>query len=128
MISLFAQAPSSLFNPEAIINAAIAAKAAELAANQSFYLSVAIFFILLIIGAAIMFTAYKFAELEHNTNAMRIQLVEATRKLGLSEGNVIGRAELMAEGKTPDSESGTIINMAVKKMDVKELTVPEKEK
>jgi beta-lactamase regulating signal transducer with metallopeptidase domain len=97
MISLFAQAPSSLFNPEAIINAAIAAKAAELAANQAFYMSLAIFVVLLIIGAAIMFTAYKFAELEHNTNEMRIQLVEATRKLGLAEGNVTGRAELTEE-------------------------------
>ncbi len=97
MISLFAQAPSSTFNPEAIINAAISAKAAELAANQAFYVSVAIFIVLLAIGAAIMFTAYKFAELERNTDGMRVSLVEATRKLALLEGNIAGRAELTSE-------------------------------
>jgi len=96
MINLFAEA-AGLFNPEAIINAAIAAKAAELAANQAFYMSLAIFVVLLVIGAAIMFTAYKFAELERNTNGMRINLVEATRKLALLEGNIVGRAELTSE-------------------------------
>lgn len=127
MISLFA-ADIPSFNPEAIINASIAAKAAELAANQAFYISLMIVFMLVGIGSALMLVAYRFSKLEHNTNEMRIQLVEATRQLGLSEGNVIGRAELKAESKNVESESGTIINMAVKKMDVKELTVPEKEK
>jgi len=98
MFSLFALAASEGgFSPEAIINAAIAAKAAELAANQAFYISVAIFVVLLAIGAAIMFTAYKFAELERNTDGMRISLVEATRKLALLEGNIAGRAELTSE-------------------------------
>ena len=101
MIGLFAEAANS-FNPEAIINAAVAAKAAELAANQSFYLSLGILFVLLVIGAAIMFTVYKFAELERNTDGMRISLVEATRKLALLEGNATGRAELTAESKKPE--------------------------
>ena len=101
MIGLFAEAAKS-FNPEAIINAAVAAKGAELAANQSFYLSLGILFVLLVIGAAIMFTVYKFAELERNTDGMRISLVEATRKLALLEGNATGRAELTAESKKPE--------------------------
>lgn len=84
-------------NPEAIINAAVAAKAAELASAQAFYAAVTIIGILLIIGAAIMFILYKVYELERNTNGMRIQLVEATRKLALVEGNIVGRSEQIEE-------------------------------
>jgi len=100
MVELFAEAAlPSATNPEALINAAIAAKAAELAANQSFYISIVIILMLLIIGALMMFVAYKFDELKRNTDGMRDQLVEATRKLALLEGNMIGRAEQTAEKK-----------------------------
>ena len=99
MISLFAQAPGNNFNPEAIINAAVAASTAALAANQAFYISVAILVVLLVIGAGMMFIAYKFAMLERNTDGMRVSLVEATRKLALLEGNLAGRAELTEESK-----------------------------
>ena len=104
MISLFAQAPSNTFNPEAIINAAVAASSAALAANQAFYISVAIFAVLLIIGAAMMFLVYKFVEIEHNTDGMRIELVETTRKLALLQGNVKGREELIEEGKQQENK------------------------
>lgn len=97
MNSVFAQAQN--FNPEAIINATIAAKAAELAANQIFYISVGLFLMLLAIGGVIMFMLYKLFELERNTNGMRVALVETTRKLALVEGNVAGRAELTEESK-----------------------------
>lgn len=86
-------------SPEAMINAAVAAKAAEAAANQIFYISLAMLFVLLVIGAVLMFLLYKAAELERNTNGMRVQLVEATRKLALMEGNIAGRAEQLEEGK-----------------------------
>ena len=89
-------------NPEAIINAAIAAKAAELAASQAFYAAVTIIAIMLVIGAAIMFVLYKVYEIERNTDGMRVALVEATRKLALFEGNIAGRAELTEEKKRGD--------------------------
>jgi beta-lactamase regulating signal transducer with metallopeptidase domain len=103
MNNLFAQLPSNAVSPEALINAAIAAKAAELAANQVFYMSVAVLFILLVIGAILMFILYRAKDLERNTDGMRIQLVEATRKLALLEGNIVGRAELAAETKNEES-------------------------
>lgn len=84
-------------NPEAMINAAIAAKSAELAATQAFYVSIAVIVMLLIIGAMMMFVVYKFDELKRNTDGMREALVIATRKLALLEGNAIGRAEQIEE-------------------------------
>lgn len=127
MWSLLVQAPSNAFNPEAIINAAVAAKSAELAATQTFWIGLIAVFMLLCVGAAIMGILYKMSKLERNTNGMRINLVEATRKLALLEGNKKGREELVEEGKGAD-ESDTIINVAVENMDVKELTLPKKEK
>lgn len=91
MTTLFAQELNRV-NPEAFINATIAARAAELAASQAFYISLGIIAILLVIGAAIMFAVYKLYELERNTDGMRKDLVEATRKLALMEGEVLGRA------------------------------------
>jgi hypothetical protein len=103
MISLFAQTAPA-FNPEAIINATIASKAAEMASTQVFYISAIILLVLLAVGGAIMFILYKAAELERNTNSMRVDLVEATRKLALLQGNVIGRTELSQESKEEEGK------------------------
>ena len=87
----------STINPEAMINAAIAAKSAELAATQAFYISIIVIVMLLAIGAMMMFVAYKFDELKRNTDGMREALVIATRKLALMEGHAAGRADLIEE-------------------------------
>jgi len=84
-------------NPEAIINAAVAANAAAGAAYQAFILAWIILGAVLIIGAMMCLVAIKFSELEQNTNSMKDALVDATRKLALIEGNVIGRQELAKE-------------------------------
>ena len=97
MIVFAAETAPTLPSPEAVINAAIAAKAAELAANQSFYIGILIIVALLVIGAMMMFIAYKFTDLERNTNGMRKELVETTRKLALLEGNMAGREEQTQE-------------------------------
>ena len=96
---LFAQlVPSQqTVNPEAMINAAISAKAAEFAANQVFYGIMVVIVMLLLIGAMMMFVAFRFDKLERNTDGMREQLITATRKLALIEGNVVGRAEQIEE-------------------------------
>lgn len=97
---IFSAADSpALVNPEAMINAAIAAKAAELAANQAFYIGIIIILVLLSIGVMIMIMTYKFTKLEHNTDGMRVELMAATRKLALLEGNLIGREEQTQEQK-----------------------------
>jgi heme/copper-type cytochrome/quinol oxidase subunit 2 len=86
-------------NPEAMIKAAVSAAAAESAAWQAFVVSIVVLVILLIVGAVFMFMAFEMRELAKHTNGMRHDLVEATRKLALIEGNIAGRAEKAAEDK-----------------------------
>jgi len=88
-----------LFNPEAMINAAIAAKAAELAANQVLYGIGVLIVMVLVIGALMMLVAYKFDELKRNTDGMREELIKTTRNLALIEGNQTGRDEQIKEQK-----------------------------
>jgi len=45
------------------------------------------------IGAVMLFMAFHFKELVRNTDGMREELILATRKLALLEGNLVGRAE-----------------------------------
>ena len=97
ILNILADIGGGLINPEAMINAAIAAKAAEAAANQVLYGIAILVVMVLIIGAMMMFIAYKFDELKRNTDGMRDELVLATRKLALVEGNVAGRQEQMNE-------------------------------
>ena len=56
--------PLTAMNPQAIILAAVAAKSAELAANQVFYIVLIILIILLINGAVLMWLIYKLDKLE----------------------------------------------------------------
>ena len=97
MIQLAEAAVNGTINPEAVINAAIAAKSAELAATQAFYISIVVIVLLLAIGAMMMFVAYKFDELKRNTDGMREALIIATRKVALMEGHAAGRADLIEE-------------------------------
>ena len=97
MTILQATEADKLFNPAAMINAAIAAKAAELAANQVLYGIGVLIVMLLVIGALMMFVAYKFDELKRNTDGMRDELMKATRNLALIEGNQTGREEQTKE-------------------------------
>ena|SRR5690349_17791423 len=101
---LFAQLVAATQSPEALINAAIASKAAEQAASQASVISLFILGLIAIQTIALVFVALNFKRLEQNTDGMKEQLVAATRKLALIEGNVIGRAEQTAEraNKAPD--------------------------
>jgi hypothetical protein len=84
-------------NPEIWINAAIAATAARDAATMAFYLLVAVL-IVMVVGVVVGWVVLKRVnDLAHNTDGMRVELVAATRKLALIEGNVIGRAEQKKE-------------------------------
>lgn len=100
MLALLAQAVDSTngtVNPEAMINAAIAANAAAQAAWNAAIMAGITLVALLVIGALMGAIWLKFAALEHNTDGMREALVITTRKLALIEGNVIGRAEQTEE-------------------------------
>jgi len=90
----------ALGNPEAIINAAVAANAAAQSAYSAFIIS------MILLGAVVLMTlisatvAIKFHEmaknfymLEKNTNSIKDALIVATRKLALIEGTSIGKAE-----------------------------------
>jgi len=90
---------SQFANPEALINAAVAAVAARDAAYQGFMISIITLGVVLFIGLAMMSVAWKFSELERNTNSMKDALIETTRKLALIEGRVLGKAEAEEEGK-----------------------------
>jgi len=83
-------------NPEAMVRAAVAASNAESAAWYASLLSVVSLLILLGIGIVFVFLFYEIRELVVHTNGMREQLVEATRKLALIEGRILGRAEQKA--------------------------------
>lgn len=83
--------------PQALIAATVAAKNAETMAWQSLVLDVAILGAIMILGAMVLYMAFQFRELVTHVNGMRMELVSATRKLALSEGNVAGRAELAEE-------------------------------
>ncbi len=97
MMAIIEVAQPSVANPEAVINAAVAANAAAAAAAQAYFMSVLTLGALAILGAASIIIAYNFRQLERNTNSMKDQLVDATRKLALIEGNIIGRAEQTQE-------------------------------
>lgn len=113
MIRLLVQTTngSPAFNPEAIIGAAIAAKNAEAAAWQASIMAGITLVVLLICGAAMLIIIVQFLELkrcfggmrekfeklERNTDGILNQLITATRKLALIEGNTIGRAEQLEE-------------------------------
>lgn len=79
-------------NPESIVNASIAAMAAAQAAWQTFLISMVLILlaVLIIVLAGMILT--KISQVEKQTNSMKDQLVLATRKLGLMEGEAIGRA------------------------------------
>ena len=87
----------TLVNPEAMVRAAVAATNAEQAAYWAAVMSVMTLGALLIGGAMLLYMAFKFQQLVHHTDGMREELVAATRKLALIEGNIAGRAEQKEE-------------------------------
>lgn len=91
------QTAVGIANPEAIINAAVAANAAAQSAYQAFIISMIILGAIVVTAMMMGIIAVKFADLEKNTNSMKDALVEATRKLALIEGRGLGRAEKSAE-------------------------------
>jgi len=83
-------------NPEAIINAAVAANIAAASAYQAFVLSIIILGAVVISTIVTIIVAVKFHELEKNTNSIKDALIEATRKLGLIEGRALEKEEARA--------------------------------
>jgi hypothetical protein len=92
-LAALAMAQSVESNPEAMVRAAVAANDAAAAAWQATVISLMVLVGILIIGAVMMFMAFHFKELVRNTDGMREELILATRKLALLEGNILGRAE-----------------------------------
>jgi len=74
-----------------LVNAVNAANQAAQAAWIAAGLSIVVLGAVLIIGAVIAWMAWKVSHIEHNTNSITNQLVAATRKLGLAEGEEVGR-------------------------------------
>ena len=80
-------------NPEAMINAAVAANVAAANAYQAFVLSIINLGAIVISTIAMLIVAVKFHELERNTNSIKDALVDATRKLAIIEGRELRKAE-----------------------------------
>jgi len=85
--------PGAIANPEAIINAAVAANAAAQSAYQAFIISMIILGAVALSTVAMIVVAMKFSELEKNTNSMKDALVDATRKLALIEGRHLEKVD-----------------------------------
>lgn len=81
-------------NPESIVNASIAAMGAQQAAWQAFLISMVLIVIAVLIVIGVVMILVKISQVEKQTNSMKDQLVLATRKLGLMEGEAIGRAAM----------------------------------
>ena len=83
--------------PQALIAATVAAKNAETMAWQALIIGIIIVCLMLVGGGILIYIMLQFRDLVIHTNGMRQSLVDATRKLALLEGNVMGRAELTDE-------------------------------
>ena len=87
-------------NPESIVNASIAAMSAHQAAGQAFIISLVLVGITLLILIGVVMILVKVDRVEKHTNSMKDQLVLATRKIGLMEGEAVGRQAAHDEGKS----------------------------
>lgn len=83
--------PLDKANPESIINAAVAAIAAQQAAWQAFLLTAILFVVVVIVVIMVVIILVKLDRVEKHTNSMHDNLVKATRAAGLMEGEKIGR-------------------------------------
>jgi len=97
MNNLLLAVANDAVNPEAMVRAAVAAVQASVAAYWAAVLAVLTLGSVLVLGAIIIYIAFQFKDLVRHTNGMREELVQATRKLALIEGNLTGRAELKEE-------------------------------
>lgn len=73
-------------NPETIINASMAAMAAQQAAWQAFLLTAVLILIVTVVVILTVVMLLKIDRIEKHTNSMREQLVSTSRKLGVFEG------------------------------------------
>jgi hypothetical protein len=76
----------TVVNPEAMVRAAVAANEAANAAYYASMLATITLGAVLILGALIVFMAFKFHELVRHTNGMMQSLLEMTDKVGRAAG------------------------------------------
>jgi hypothetical protein len=118
-------------NPEPIINAVLAALEAQRSAFLTNWLLASLLIVAVALVIAVLIAVSKIIVIQQQTDGMHKSMIEATRKLALIEGEVIGREGQKKEDKADDvvpakAESPTV-NMTVEKMDVKKVTLPAKE-
>jgi len=89
-------------NPEPVINAVLAALEAQKSAFLTNWLLVALLISAVMIVGGMLIILAKIQTVKEQTDGMHSELIEATRKLALIEGEVKGRQEQ----KTADSVSG----------------------
>jgi hypothetical protein len=81
----------TVVNPEAMINAAVAAANAQTAAYWAAILAVLTLGAVLVMGLMVGFMAYKFREMVVHTNGMLKSLLDLTDKISRAEGVATGR-------------------------------------
>ena len=89
-------------NPEPVINAVLAALEAQKSAFLTNWLLVALLIGALLIVGGLLVVLSRIQIVKEQTDGMHVELMEATRKLALIEGEVKGRASQ----KTEDAVSG----------------------
>jgi len=89
-------------NPEPIINAVLAALEAQRSAFLTNWLLVAILIVAMILVVAVLVAIGRIIVIQQQTDGMHKALIEATRKLALIEGEVIGREEAKKEDDRAD--------------------------
>ena len=92
-----ATADGIITNPEPIINAVLAALEAQRSAFLTNWLLVAILIVATVLIAAVFIAIGKIIVIQQQTDGMHKAMIEATRKLALIEGEVIGREEAKKE-------------------------------
>jgi len=90
-------------NPEPIINAVLAALEAQRSAFLTNWLLVAILIVATILVVAVLVAIGKIIVIQQQTDGMHKSMIEATRKLALIEGEVIGR-----EGQKQEDDKAEI--------------------
>jgi hypothetical protein len=126
-----AAADGIINNPEPIINAVLAALEAQRSAFITNWLLAALLIVAVVLVVAVIIAIAKIAIIQQQTDGMHKSMIEATRKLALIEGEVIGREgqkkEDKADDATPAKAESPTVSMTVDKMDVKKLNLPAKE-
>jgi hypothetical protein len=84
---------TAAINPEAMVGAAVAATNAATSAYYASLLATVTLLAVLIMGAMVIYMAFKFREMVQHTDGMLASLIELTDKVSRAEGVLTGRQE-----------------------------------